>query len=404
MKHLPGLSFPILISTQQSWDIEIDSTIKNLASQFSAQNKVLFLNTPLDIKTFLRGSDNPSRRHKLSVLRKQQRPIREINRNLRVLDFPFVLFSINRIPFPWLFNILNYLNNFLIARYVKKTIKQLGWGKDFIVYSDTDIYRSFYLKELLRPKWFVYYKRDNVIIMDYWKFHGSRLEPQLMKKADQVIVNSGYFAGQAKQFNANTADVGTGVNLTEFDPEKSYTEPADLAVIPHPRIGYFGMILAIRLDMNLIDYLSENRPDYQFVFIGKEDEFFSSHPMKQRKNLWFLGHKSLETLPAYTYFLDVCINPQIINEITIGNYPLKIDQYLALGKPVVATRTHAMVQFFEEVCYLADSKESFAGFIDKAILEAPDPQKIKARIQLAQSHSWEKVAEKILQLLRESLS
>ena len=66
-------------------------------------------------------------------------------------------------------------------------------------------------------------------------------------------------------------------------------------------------------------------------------------------NVLFVGLKPISELKDYVACFDVCINPQWVNELTIGNYPIKIDEYLLMGKPVVATKTKAMEMFQEKL-------------------------------------------------------
>ena len=384
----------IVISTPQSWDIEIDSTIKNLAREFAVKRRVIFMNSPLDHITRLRNPDNRSYRHKLAVVQGREPDLRIISQNLLVLDFPFMLFSVNKLPWAWLFNIFNYVNNWRIARYLKKRLKALQCN-EIVLFADTDIYRSYYLKELLKPKLSVYYKRDQVIGFDYFKRHGVRLEPLLMKKSDLVITNSSYFAEQARAHNRDSFDVETGVDTEAFSPLVARPEPDDMKPIPHPRIGYFGVIITERIDMSLLDAITLQRPDYQFVMVGPEDDAYAAHPMHTRKNVWFLGKKDPTEIPAYAQYFDICFNPQVVNEITMGNYPLKVDQYLALGKPVVATKTHTMQHIFASTCYLANTPEAFATQIDKALHEIDNPELRRQRLNLAASHSWRNIADKI---------
>ena len=84
---------------------------------------------------------------------------------------------------------------------------------------------------------------------------------------------------------------------------------------------------------------------------------------------------------------DVCINPQILNQMTIGNYPRKIDEYLAAGKPVVATETEAM-QMFKKYCYLAEDVNGYIEGINKALNENSEQIRL-ARKEFAKSHTWE---------------
>ena len=101
----------------------------------------------------------------------------------------------------------------------------------------------------------------------------------------------------------------------------------------------------------------------------------------------FLGSKPPASLPSYLNCFDVAINPQILNEVTVGNYPRKIDEYLAMGKPAVATKTEAM-SVFEGYTYLASSREEYLEFVDLALRENT-PEKEKSRELFARGHTWE---------------
>jgi glycosyltransferase involved in cell wall biosynthesis len=100
----------------------------------------------------------------------------------------------------------------------------------------------------------------------------------------------------------------------------------------------------------------------------------------------FLGSKPPASLPAYINAFDVCINPQIVNAVTIGNYPRKIDEYLAAGKPTVATKTEAM-SIFSEYVYLAETKDDYVMLIKKALANNSDEMS-RERQAFATSHTW----------------
>ena len=72
---------------------------------------------------------------------------------------------------------------------------------------------------------------------------------------------------------------------------------------------------------------------------------------------YFSARNLKQVYPSYVAHFDVCMNPQKINHITIGNYPRKIDEYLALGKPVIATRTKTMSLFEDHVWNCDDTTE-----------------------------------------------
>jgi glycosyltransferase involved in cell wall biosynthesis len=134
-------------------------------------------------------------------------------------------------------------------------------------------------------------------------------------------------------------------------------------------------------------HISASKPEWNLVLVGPEDDVFKSSPLHQCKNVFFIGSKDPSELPQYIHAFDVCINPQIVNQVTIGNYPRKIDEYLAVGKPVVATKTEAM-RIFMEHCYLADDQDSYVDCITKA-LETNSPELANQRRAFAAGHTWE---------------
>lgn len=389
-----------IITSQQTWDIEIGSTIKNTALELSKKNKVLYINTPMDYATRLRGVKNAEYRQKMNVIKKRIPSLRKINDNLWVADCPFMVFSINFLPSIRLFDFFNKINNKKIGKYILKTAKDLKLS-NYIHLIDTDIYRSFYLKEIIKPAISIYYCRDFVIGVNYWKKNGSRLEPILAAKSDIVLVNSSYFAEHFKKYNPYTYAIETGVNLELYNASIKRILPLDLQQIAHPIIGYVGALTSIRLDIELLYTLAIEKEKYNFVFVGPEDDIFKQHQLHQLKNVYFLGTKDIKELPNYIENFDVCINPQLVNEITIGNYPLKIDEYLAMGKPTVATITHTMQDIFSKYVFLASNKDEYLIAITKALNESNNVKKREERIQFAHTHSWANSINKIYQSIKQ---
>lgn len=389
-----------LITSLQPWDYEIGTTVKNTAIELSKQNRVLYLSTPIDHATWLRGEKDTPYRQRMDVIKRRKPAIRIINENLTVVDCPFMVYSINFLPTEGLFDFFNKINNKKIAKYIHKVTQELNFT-NIIHLIDTDIYRSQYLKELIRPAISIYYCRDYVIGTDYFKKNGERLEEKIAQKADIVLANSTYFAERFKKINPTTYPLETGVNLELYDASKTWEKPSDLEGIPGPIIGYVGAVLTIRLDLELLYKLAQKCIEYSFVYVGPEDEGFQAHAIHQLKNVYFLGHKKVEQLPAYMAHFDVCTNPQIVNEITIGNYPLKIDEYLAMGKATVATKTHTMEDIFSEHVFLPSNEEEYVEALSKAVSEAHDPQKRKERIAFGHSHSWANSINKIYKAIEE---
>lgn len=389
-----------IITGLQSWDIPVGSNAIDIAKEIAHNNRVLYVNSPLDVMTIFRNKPTPQNQHRLDVYKKKIAPIRKISENLWVLDFPLSILSVNGLPDGFLFDLFNKANNKKIFQYVKTVADQLGF-KDPIHLIDNDIYRSFYSKDFLQPKLSVYYRRDNVQPYEYWKKHAVRLEPLLIKKSDLIVCNSPQLADYAKAFNTESYDVGQGVDLSAYNTEIKFEIPKNIEPIPKPRIGYIGDIISMRLDADLIYELAKGKPDYSFIMIGNEDKVFAAHALHSLNNVHFLGRIPKDRVPEYMASLDICLNPQLVNEVTIGNYPRKVDEYLAMGKPVIATRTKTM-ELFKDHVYLCDTLEEYKTAVEKSLTEN-NQEKEKQRILFAKSHSWENNVNMIYQCIQKAL-
>jgi glycosyltransferase involved in cell wall biosynthesis len=325
-------------------------------------------------------------RKRIKIVNTGKPEVAEISTNLWNLFPATIIESINWIGSPRLFDWLNRINNKRFAKQIKSAIVKLGF-KDFVIFNDSDMFRSFYLKEYLEPETYIYYTRDNLIAVDYWKKQGIRLEALHMKKADLVVANSTYLASLAREFNPNSFYVGQGCDVSLFDSRLVSILPEDIKSVPKPVIGYIGALLSLRLDIKVLEFIAESRPQWSLVLVGPEDEAFKNSRLHQFKNVYFLGNKGGNELPSYLNVFDVAINPQVLSPVTIGNYPRKIDEYLAMGKPTVATKTEAM-SVFADYTYLAENKEEYIDCIENALLEDSDQLHL-SREQFAKHHTWE---------------
>ena len=386
-----------IITSLQPWDIEIGSTIKNTATVISRHNRVFYINTPLDL-TALRNRGARVNAHRIAAMQGKEPSARQVGENMWVIDCPFVVLPVGKLPTARLFDIVNRFNNRLIGRHLKRVIKQYGI-KNFVHLIDTDIFRSQYLKEIIQPAVSVYYCRDFVVGDKYWLKHGRREEDKLARKSDVVLANSTYFAERFRQLNPETYSIETGVDLSVYDASKAYAIPDDMKPIPRPIVGYMGTVNSTRLDIGLLEELASRCPLWSFVFVGPEDDVFKASRLHSLGNVHFLGRKETHEVPAYIEAFDVCINPQIVNDVTVGNYPLKADEYLAMGKPMVATVTHTMSDVFGDYVHLAVGLDEYVAAIDAALDEVGDSQLRDERVAFAHTHSWENSVKKIYKII-----
>ena len=382
----------IIVVGQQPWDTPIGSNCKDIALEFSKHNRVLYINAPLDRRTKFEQAATDGVKKRIRVIKGLEDGLEQISSNFWVFYPDVINESINWLKPTAVFRFFNKINNRRFAKAVKKAIHRLNF-KDFILFNDSDMFRSYHLKELLKPSLSIYYSRDNLLATPYWGKHGQYLEPELIKKSDLCVANSVYLANYCKKYNPNSFYVGQGCDFSLFKNEDSVKIPESLLAIQKPILGYVGALLSIRLNENILLYLAEQKPNWGIVLVGPEDDDFKQSRLHQLPNVHFLGPQKPETLPAYIKGFDVCLNPQALNPLTIGNYPRKIDEYLAMGKPTLATKTEAM-SVFEGYVYMAETKEDYVALAEKALAEN-NPELEKQRIAFAKTHTWAKNVEEI---------
>ncbi len=376
----------IVIVALQSWDFEIGSNARNIAREFARHNRVMYVNPPLDRITRLKKRNEEKTRRFLRVINKEESGLKQVEENIWNLTPDFLAESINWIPLGFIYDWINRSNNKHFADSIQAATKELGFT-DIVLFNDNFMFGAFYLKEMLRPSVYCYYIRDYLIVQPYFSRHGRRLEPKLIQRSDVIVANSTYLQEYAARYNKNSHYVGQGCEVDMFDEKLINEKPEDLRDIKYPVIGYVGFLTAQRLDIPLLGHIAQERPNWSIVLVGPEDEIFRTSELHELSNVYFPGRKKPGELPAYVRYFDVCINPQAVNQLTIGNYPRKIDEYLAMGKPTVATDTKAM-EIFEKETYLATSADDYIVQIEKALKEN-DPELKQRRIGVARSHTWE---------------
>ncbi len=376
----------IIMFGLQPWDIEIGSNFKNMAVEIAKHNRVLYINRPLDRFTAWKKKNDNKTKTRLNSIRKGEGFVTGAGTNLWVSNPAALIESINWMPPGIFYRLLNKRNNKILAREIRRAAGTLNF-KDPLLIIDNDFFNGLYLKEYLQARCMVYYIRDYLLSQLYFNKHGRKAEPALIAKADVVTANSLYLCNYAKQYNNRSFYIGQGCDVEEFVQPPAEI-PEDIRSIEKPIIGYCGMLTASRLNMALIENIALQRPSWNIVLVGPEDESFSNSKLHQLNNVHFLGIRPAAALPGYVHHFNICINPQLVNQMTIGNYPRKVDEYLAAGKPVVATQTEAM-QEFKQYASLCNNAEEYIEAIETELADAHNESRASARQAYARSHTWQ---------------
>jgi len=179
--------------------------------------------------------------------------------------------------------------------------------------------------------------------------------------------------------------------LAHEDPNR----PEDIVDVPGPIIGFYGGLAKHTTDIGLLEKVVDMLPEKSFVFVGQPSPECAG--LRTRKNVWILGQKPYEQIPHYGKCFDVAIMPWKQNRWIQACNPIKLKEYLALGKPVVSTPFTELKKYLD-VVYEANSPADFAQAVEKAL--AQDSHRlVTARRNRVINASWDSKANTVLNKL-----
>ncbi len=222
----------------------------------------------------------------------------------------------------------------------------------------------------------------------------------LLKKAHLVTATAERLHEQVVSHRSEALLLPNGVDYEHFSKSRqgaAPTPPADLTplvVQNKPIIGYYGAI-SRWFDFDLLAEVAESRPGYSFVLIGPDFDG-SLHPsdILQRPNIHWLGRKEYIQLPTYLTHFDVAIIPFKLEALTHTTSPLKLFEYMAGGKPVVATPMAESTRFSGVLT--AATPADFAERLDEGLSLAQDQDYLAQIDQVARENTWETRAQTLL--------
>jgi len=279
------------------------------------------------------------------------------------------------------------LNKVMLTHQIKQVLGQIRTGPVQIWSFTPDI--SYLLDSFEAEKVLYYCVDDHAAFTGYDSGQVLRDEMDLCQRADLVITTSMALQESKKPLNPNTILVPHGVEFDHFNKAVSNTlaAPADIAEIPEPRLGFFGLIRDW-VDLDLLAEVARIRRDWHFVLIGESTVDLA--PYRKVPNIHFLGRKKYEELPGYCKQFDVGLIPFKINELTRAVNPIKLREYLAAGLGVVSTPLPE-VKLYERLVYIADTADTFVAAIESAL--GADSKARQKRIEAMKHESWsEKLA------------
>jgi glycosyltransferase involved in cell wall biosynthesis len=217
-----------------------------------------------------------------------------------------------------------------------------------------------------------------------------KLEAELLKRADLVFTGGQSLYEAKRDRHRRVYAFPSSVNVPHFlSARQGKIDPPDQATLPHPRLGYFGVVDE-RMDLNLLDAIASARPQWQLIILGPCVKIDPA-TLPRRANIHYLGMKKYEELPAYLSGWDVALLPFAKNDSTKFISPTKTPEYLAAGRPVVSTSVRDVVRPYGEqaLVHIADDPAQFIQAIEHALV--PPQQGWRERVdRMLADMSWDR--------------
>lgn len=228
-------------------------------------------------------------------------------------------------------------------------------------------------------------------------------ERELLELCDVVFANCTELAYRFSRWNQNAHVFAPGVNLSSFavnnGVENEDTDPLAALKLPRPRIGYIGGLHRF-VDYELIRTMAEAKPEWSWVLVGAAQ--VGLERVRNLPNVYLAGQQPHQRLAGYLKSFDVCIVPYLNTPQMSTVVPTKINEYLALGKPVVSTDLPAVCEFNEEHSVLTTAPPLASSFLPaiEALINHPGTSAdIERRRQIAALADWDILLEKMSALI-----
>lgn len=216
-------------------------------------------------------------------------------------------------------------------------------------------------------------------------------ERELLELADVVFTGGPSLYRHKKSLHPNVHCFPSSVDAGHFGRACSgLAEPEDMRGLPHPRIGFFGVVDE-RFDLELLDFAAKAHPDWQFVIIGPVVKI-DPDSLPRHENIHYLGQREYKTLPQYLSGWDVCILPFARNESTEFISPTKTLEYMAAERPIVSTPITDVAEPYGDIVYLGATPGEFVRSCEQALQEHPAERmrRIEGMRHVLAGTSWDK--------------
>lgn len=383
--------YDIIINTLFRTDHSYSSVSLSFAKEMAKTHRVFYLNHPYSVKDIIDNRKNEKLRERLPSIvrgRVKYETIPEIPNNF-IAATPTPTLPINFLSEGKLYDFFYKYNRNSVLKSISQIIKDYGL-KDFIYLTCFDPFFVPVLPKSMGAFLSIYQCIDDISTEPYVAKHGVRLEIEAALESDITLVTSSNLWKKFIAIQPETYILNNAVDISIFKdlPDRHFEKPAELQQITGKIIGFVGNLDPVRTDYTLLASIARAHPDKTLLLVGpiNSPEVYEKG-LDKMTNVVLTGSKRISDVPQYLKFMDVAILPSLINKMSKSVYPLKINEYLAGGKSVIATDFSDDIRSFRDYIHIADNHEHFIQLIDVAVNDY-SVEKIKQRMAVANQNTW----------------
>jgi teichuronic acid biosynthesis glycosyltransferase TuaH len=295
---------------------------------------------------------------------------------------------------------IRHLTGIVLRRAVRRAISQL----DANVHAFLCSLSHANLFDVADAEVRVYYASDDfeagVELMGRPKARIRKLDEQLASRADVIVAISPEIADSYRARGYAPVLIPNGVDSEAFAAVDDAPLPNDVS-LTGPIAGYIGHI-SDRIDLGLVEAIAAT--GMSVLLVGPRQITFADNArfarLLTRPNVEWVGAKSFTELPSYMRIIDVGLVPYADSSFNRASFPLKTLEYLAAGRPVVATTLPAIAWLDTELIIEANEPASFARRTAEEAATSRTPELMARRRTFAETHSWSKRVEQLAKVLR----
>lgn len=384
----------ILCISSIDWDFIWQGHQEIMATLVRQGNRVLFVeNTGIRAPRF---RDFSRLRHRLANWRRSTKGFRQERENLYVYS-PLIL------PFPYS-RLAGWINRTLLLQALRRWMRATRFRQPIVwTFLPTPLVLDV-IREL-DPDLTVYYCIDDFASSSPGARRIRRSETQLFRQADLVFVTSEQLRQRAAQSSPQVHLFPFGVEFEQFERVRQGQEglPAEFAALPRPIVGYIGG-LHQWVDQELVAAAAEQLPHASFALVGPAQTDVGR--LSRCRNVHLFGAKSHDQIPHYIKAFDVGIIPYRLSDYTTHVYPTKLNEYLAMGIPVVATDLPEIRRFtatHHGVVAVAQTPGQFIDAIRDSLTPSSAGQR-QQRIEVSRENGWQARIAKMSGLIEQALA